>query len=85
MWDIMTQCGKSPYFVPKIHLDEKLGCPPTHAPSENTEGDVIAKYQSHFIIPTFHSEQKFAFTENQFVSQKLKKSLFSDKIKPRYP
>ena len=71
MWDIMTQCGKSPYFVPKIHLNEKLGCPPTHAPSENTEGVVIAKYQSHFIIPTFFTEQKLTFTENQFVNQKF--------------
>ena len=71
MWDIMTQCGKSPYFVPKIHLNEKLGWLPSYAPSENTEGVVIAKYQSHFINPTFFTEQKLTFTENQFVSQKF--------------
>ena len=74
----------TPLFYIDI-LKQKMGWLPSHAPSGNTEGKVIAKFQCHFITPTFPLKQKLSFTENQFVSQKMKKFLLSDKIKPRYP
>ena len=66
-------------------LKQKMGWLPSHAPSGNTEGEVIAMFQHHFIIPTFPLKQNLTFTENQFVNQIMKKSLISNEIEPHYP